>query len=892
MHFLLKSQKYDFVFISETWLSDDFPLASLESNGYKILAKNRSTRGGGVAVLFRNTFACSVININIISEILCFECSGIRFCVCYRPPGENTQELKSFLSDLSLFCKSNHPLIIVGDFNVKNICWINYVAQNQNSFSVEFLSFIFLENLYQWILEPTHTSGAILDLVCSRDLNLCNVKVDLPFSDHNSILFDVPATAIETSCDKELVRDYKHADWTGIFKFLSGINFNNIFSGQNSEEISNTLTGILNFAIDNFVPLIEIKKFRKSKHWSVGTLEAYRKSELALRRFHRSKSLYNKFAKNVAQATFRRLARRDKKNQEMKLFRTEKGNFYKFIQQQSNQHFSIPDLVDDYGNSVSSPALKTEMFGNFFGSVFSTDDGHLPILNWNKSYPTVSDIFCTEFEIFNILKNLPSKYSCGPDGINNVFLKKCAYFLAYPLYLLFNSVFETGKVPSHWKKAHIVPLFKKGDRKLVKNYRPVSLTSNIAKIAEKHVHFLVSQHCHANSIISSKQHGFCSGKSTVTQIFSSVHFYTEQINQKGNTDVIYMDLAKAFDSVCHEKLIHKLKGYGFSGNLLQFLKNFLQNRLQSVKIGRYFSKEFKVKSGVPQGTVLGPLLFSLYINDSVNELKNSEILLFADDCKIYKGIKNSVDQNLLQEDLSHFANWCNTWQLNLALEKCCFHSVGFRNDLESSYILDDHYLEYEQYVRDLGIFIDDTLKFNYHVQQLIRKAYACSFKLLKIFTSRDEKLMKSLFLTFVLPILEYGSVIWNSFLSLGDTQLIEKVQRRFTKKINGFSFLSYENRLSRLGIHTLQKRRENLDMLFLHKLINNCFDIDCSKFVSALDPSNRRHYDPCKLRLPPCARTTRSGLICTTKQISTYNELPLEIRRLCPSKFFKEISKF
>jgi hypothetical protein len=310
-----------------------------------------------------------------------------------------------------------------------------------------------------------------------------------------------------------------------------------------------------------------------------------------------------------------------------------------------------------------------------------------------------------------------------------------------------------------------------------------------------------------------------------------------------------------------------------------------------VKLGDFLSKDITVISGVPQGTVLGPLLFSLYINDSINELKNSEMLLFADDCKIYRSIKNSVDQSLLQDDLLYFANWCKIWQLNLALEKCCFHSVGFRNDLESSYLLDGHYLEYEQYVRDLGIFIDDTLKFNYHIQQIVRKAYGCIFRLLKIFSSRDEKLMKSLFLTFVLPILEYGCVIWNGFLSQGDIILIEKVQRRFTKKIKGFFYLTYENRLSNLGLPTLQKRRKNFDLLFLHKLINNSFDMDSSKFVSRLEPSNTRHYDPCKLKLPPCARTARSSLICTTKEIATYNNLPIEIRRLCPSKFFIELSK-
>ena len=167
----------------------------------------------------------------------------------------------------------------------------------------------------------------------------------------------------------------------------------------------------------------------------------------------------------------------------------------------------------------------------------------------------------------------------------------------------------------------------------------------------------------------------------------------------------------------------KLNGYGIKGNLLQFFKNFLTNRTQKVKIGNVLSAECLVTSGVPQGTVLGPLLFSLYINDVQNEITNSKILLFADDCKIYRGIDNANDQIALQNDLCHFVDWCKKWQLRLAVNKCCFHSVGFRNNLESSYTLDGEYLDYEQFVRDLGIIIDDMLKFSFNTQHIIKKSF-------------------------------------------------------------------------------------------------------------------------------------------------------------------------
>lgn len=814
-----------------------------------------------------------------------------RICLVYRPPGENMDQLSIFLKDLSYFTNTDLSLILLGDFNIRNINWERYTTNS--NFGLEFLTFVSTENLTQFVLSPTHISGSILDLIFSRCNNISNVIVDLPFSssDHNAIVFDFCVSSVNPAKDK-MIHDYHHADWSGIFNFLANLDFDNLFIGKSTEDISLLITEIFQNAVHLFVPLIKVNRFNKIKFYSKDTLEAFRRFELAIRRYHRSKSTINRFLKNESHAAFRRLARRDKSSFELKLYQSHKGNFFKYVRKNDSNNLSIPPLIDG-GVLVDTDVKKADIFCNFFSSVFTSDNGVLPPLNFGQNYPLIDNLFCTELEIFNILKNLPNKFSSGPDGINNIFLKKCAFFVAKPLHYLFNSAFQSGCVPSSWKDAFIVPIFKKGNKSDPKNYRPVSLTSNIAKIAERHVHFLLSHHCEANRIISSKQHGFLKGRNTTTQLFESIHYYTSQINKSKNTDVVYMDLAKAFDSVSHQKLIHKLRGYGLSGKLLTFVENFLINRIQRVRLNETISKSMIVKSGVPQGTVLGPLLFSLYINDAPNVLQSSEILMFADDCKIYKAINNSVDQMGLQLDLHEFATWCRIWQLKLAPDKCCFHSIGFRNDLESSYSLDGLFLKYEQFVRDLGIYVDDTLRFTYNTQILTRKSYGCMFKLLKMFSSRDPKLMKCLLQTFILPILDYGSQVWSCFLSQADIATLERVQRRFTKKIDGLFNLPYDERLRRLEIDPLEKRRLKFDLLFLHKLRLNDFNLDCSKFVETLDPSGTRtrFYDECKLK-QPIARTTTSHSISTTKLIPKYNELDINIRRLTSSKFSKIVPKY
>jgi hypothetical protein len=249
----------------------------------------------------------------------------------------------------------------------------------------------------------------------------------------------------------------------------------------------------------------------------------------------------------------------------------------------------------------------------------------------------------TESDVYDVLRPLKTTdKSPGPDNIHPRVLKECARELAEPLTILFQTSMKEGKIPQEWKEANITPVYKKGSRSAVDNYRPISLTSVCCKVMERLVRKEVLQHMTSNGFLSDNQHGFVQGRSCTTQLLKVVDKLTEILDRGGALDLIYLDFAKAFDTVPHERLLNKLASYGIQGHALQWIRQFLTGRRQRVGVAGNFSNWTKVLSGVPQGSVLGPVLFICYIND-MPEAVRSLIYLYADDSKICREVNNIID---------------------------------------------------------------------------------------------------------------------------------------------------------------------------------------------------------------------------------------------------------
>ena len=306
---------------------------------------------------------------------------------------------------------------------------------------------------------------------------------------------------------------------------------------------------------------------------------------------------------------------------------------------------------------------KSNALNSQFSSVFIDDDGNLPnVSDKNVSLP-FTNLCITQSDIIDAIKCLSSSSSAGVDGLASKFFKNCSIPLSVPLQYIFSMSLSQGKLPTDWKIGKVIPIFKnKGSRSEPSNYRPVSLTSISCKIMERVLKKHINKHLSANNLITSSQHGFRSGRSTQTQVLECLNDWTQALDVDKSVDVIYLDISKAFDTVSHTKLCHKLRKYGFHGPVLKWIEDFLSERSQFVQVNNSRSDNARVKSGVPQGSVLGPVLFLIFINDIIDAVKYSCIKIFADDTKPYFCIDSIEAYNQLISDLRKLFEWSDSME--------------------------------------------------------------------------------------------------------------------------------------------------------------------------------------------------------------------------------------
>ena len=335
-----------------------------------------------------------------------------------------------------------------------------------------------------------------------------------------------------------------------------------------------------------------------------------------------------------------------------------------------------------------------------------------------------------------------------------------------------------------------------------------------------------------NKLFSFKQYGFLKGRSTVSQLLKILDDITSMLESGGQVDVIYTDLEKAFDKIPHERLLLKLKSYDFNGYILSWNKAFMSNRSQRVTLDVVFSDWKPVTSAVPQGSVLGTLLFLIYINDLPEVCENfAEILLYADDAKIYRHILKSEDHYKLQEGLSKFKAWMDKWLLKLNVEKCKVVSYGRCTENYSNYyVISSNVISNLDFVncyKDLGVIFDKHLNFSEHIDTKVNKAYQMLGLIKRHFKYLKPDTLLLLYKSLVRSHLEYAHSVWNPYRKT-DTEHLENVQMRATKLIPSLKHKSYIERLKYLKLPTLFMRRIRGDLIEVYKILNNMYDNESS----------------------------------------------------------------
>ena len=454
----------------------------------------------------------------------------------------------------------------------------------------------------------------------------------------------------------------------------------------------------------------------------------------------------------------------------------------------------------------------------------------------------IEDFIITRKSIVDCIKYLKPNSSPGPDSLPSKFFKQFADQLSNPLQIIFSRSFNEGKLPLEWKSANVVPIFKnKGKATDPSNYRPISLTCICCKLMERLIKNNVYSHLVSNNAITNHQHGFVSKKSTQTQLLECTNMWSMWLDEKEGVDVVYIDVSKAFDTVSHPKLLNKMASYGIRGKILNWVSDFLNARTQTVKVNSSFSDPLPVSSGVPQGSVLGPLLYLIYSNDVVDLLNNCFVKIFADDCKFYLMTKLLHNHIAFVEDISKIFGWYDANQLNIALEKCMMLQLG-RYNPHREYIINTTKLISVDRVKDLGVLITNDLKFSENCSIISKKAFQKTALIHKTFSYKSRDFLLALYKTYVRPQLEYCSTVWSPHL-LKDIYLIESVQRRFTKSIPGLSNVCYRQRLLCLKLETLEYRRLCFDLIQCYKIV---YGLDGLKFddffkFKRINYSLRRH---------------------------------------------------
>ena len=399
-----------------------------------------------------------------------------------------------------------------------------------------------------------------------------------------------------------------------------------------------------------------------------------------------------------------------------------------------------------------------------------------------KTESKIDNITFDECDIERIIDSLDANSATGPDGIPPRVLKEVKCEIKKPLAILFKASMENGKIPDDWRKAEVTPIFKKGKKSEPGNYRPVSLLSIPEKIMERMVKEQTTDHLEDNNLISNAQHGFRAGRSPQTNLIEFFDVATKWLDDGRSFDILYLDFQKAFDKVCHRRLVQKLKSVGITGKLIVWLTDWLKGRIQRVKVDGKYSDWAEVLSSVLQGSVLGGTLFDVYIDDIVEVIVNAFARIFADDTKVAKIVESTEDGRQMQDLIDELAKWAERWKMAFNASKCKIIHVGSKNP-RVKYVMNGAEIPEADEERDLGVIINSTLKPSKQVAAAVKGANFALGQIQRAFHYRKKNNLVPLFKTFVRPKLEFAVAAWNPWTE-ADTNAMEKVQRRLVRMLS------------------------------------------------------------------------------------------------------------
>ncbi len=693
----------------------------------------------------------------------------------YRSPNASSEENAKVNELIKSAAKMRYSHVLIGgDFNHPELDWYNgKTTKNPEHKSSLFLEAVRDSFLFQHVKDPTHyrcdqTPSTIDLLFTNEDNMLSNLHHNTPIgkSHHVSLVFDLNCYTLHDELTREHYQYYK-GDYDEIRARFDSSELVNKMQNKSAEECWNLIDHQLRELQRLFIPKIRIGKNKRIRPlWmNANAMAKVKKKWHAFKRYRETREWQDQQQYVRARNQTKWAVRQAKKAYETSITKEVKRNpkvFFKYAKSKLKTRSGIADLIKENGEKTKSTQEKAEVLNNFFASIF-TQESVEQIPDFETRCNTIlNNILITEVNVIEKIKKLRVSKTPGPDGHHPRLLRELLDS-TFPkaLCILFKKSLEEGWLPQIWRNANVSPIYKqKGSKNNATNYRPVSLTCIICKLMESLLRDELMEYMFNNNLFSPVQHGFLEARSCVTQLIAVMDKWSEIIDEGGSIDTVYLDFQKAFDTVPHIRLFNKLRSYGITGKVLEWIQAFLSNRRQRVMVDGGYSSWKEVTSGIPQGSILGPFLFVLFINDLPDYLTNF-VYMFADDTKVFAKVTNDEEHQRLQDDLDKLCEWSSTWQLKFNISKCKVMHLGNDNNLFRYYMgadADKLELEATSVEKDLGVNVDKDLNFDHHITECVKAANKTLGLIRRTYQHLDPDTLKTLYVALVRPKLEYGNV--------------------------------------------------------------------------------------------------------------------------------------
>lgn len=883
--------KFHAICLQETWLNDNADTTSLHLNGYKCINKGKTCSShGGLMIYVDDEFDSRIINISGESNIwenMFIEIKGLYLHKTivigniYKPPksNNNVHNIESFINELEPILAElnnrNAEILLTGDFN------INLLKINEKDSFAKFLDTMLENSFFPKITLPTristHSCTLIDNIFVKLSPNSLNNTSGIFYSDisdhfpYFTCLNNVMKTS-QTSKSKYIkLCTNSHEAYSEFLKELTTINLTSLIDQSplaNPNENYDVIHEQLSILKNKHMPYKYVK-FNKYKHRKTGWITSgliksikYRdKLYKELRTTEINSTAYYDQKRNLK--TYNGILKKSIRDAKL-LYYHSKFESYKndikktwhtiseIISKRHRKHLDINEIVIN-GSAITNKTCIAEKFNDFFSNIGPRllEKHKLPNDSLFKSYlknripHSFSFNTITESETAKIIRSLPSKSSSGHDGISIRLLKFLAPGLIQPLTIIINQSLLTGIFPDKLKIAKVIPLHKKDQTNLLDNYRPISLLPSISKIFEKIAHKQLQHYLLYLDLLYDFQYGFRPKHSTDFACADLTDRILQQLDNRKNPIAIFMDLSKAFDTLDHKILLSKLQYYGVNGAELKFFHSYLNNRKQYVEVNEYCSNTNLINTGVPQGSILGPLLFLIYMNDIPSSSKAFDFILYADDTTLVSTVNLSAtherDFNRINLELEEVHKWLRRNKLTLNINKTkymIFHcTTRFSRPSSPSIVLDDTPIEQVHTFHFLGLTISETLSWKPHTDALSLKIakYCGIFNKMKNYL--PSNILRTLYFSLINSILNYCILSWGL-----ETTRLFKLQKKIIRIISKSKYNSHSEPLfKKLNILKLEDMYKLNVLNFYYKYCNNMLPTYFSSFGLATQGGIHHH---------------------------------------------------